>query len=262
MTRFSVLIIASAMIIMASTSAFAAGEDSPVFVPRADSGVPTIDGVWTSSDEWKKASETYVNYTDGSHLVIRAKHDGEKLYALLEMPDDYVVDGRAGICFDTLSNGGLYMKPDDYCFVLAAILKEYHGDSKSTLMYEAPLSLDVHAERGLSGQYSPYKSSKDHVTYEFVVPLKYLDNNEKEYGFYVVYETRGQTSSYTYYYSWPVHTTESSLRVASPSDWGQVIISSDVNVPEFPSPVIAVIAGVIGIVAVLSRFSSTKRSLF
>ena len=258
--RFPILVVGSLLLVVATFSpAHAVAQGPAIFIPRSETTAPTIDGVWTTSDEWSKASETLLNYTDGTRLIIRATHDADAMYMLLEMPDDYVVDGRAGICFDSLNDGGPYLKADDYCFVQADTVKEFHGDSKSTLMYAAALNSYVTAARGLSDHNSPYKSDKDHVTYEFKVPIEYLGSDAKEYGFYVVFETRGQTTNYTYYYSWPDLNSESAQRAASPRDWGQVVISSEVNVPEFPLPVVAAIFGVIGIVAILTRIPPSKK---
>jgi len=255
---FPILVVAAGLIGIAALPAFAATKGPAIFVPRSETAAPILDGTWTNPQEWSKASETFVNYTDGTHLVVRAKHDLDRLYVLLEMPNDYVLDGRAGICFDTLKDGGPYMKSDDYCFVLGDALREYHGDGRSTLMYAAALNSDVTASRGLSGPNSPYEPNKNHVTYEFGVPLEYLGSDFTDYGFYVVFDTRGETTNYTYSYSWPDFESESSQRVISPRDWGQVVISSDVNVPEFPLPVVAYIAGAVGIVAILTRTIPSK----
>ena len=256
-SRYPSLFVATALIVMAALPAFAVSDNPPIFIPRSESAVPTIDGVWTSSDEWRKASETIVKYADDTELIIKANHDTEKLYVLLEMPNDYVLDGHASICFDTSNEGGPYMKADDYCFVLGSTLGEFHGDGRSTLMQDTMLNPNASGARGLSGANSPYESDKDHVTYEFAIPLDYL-SDRTEYGFYVVFDTRGQTTNYTYYYSWPDFNTESSLRVQSPRDWGQVIISSEVNVPEFPMPLIALVTAVTGIIAILTRFNHFK----
>jgi len=255
--RYPIVVIASVMIVMAFVPVIAFGDTPPIYVPRSETGTPTIDGVWTTSQEWAKASETVLNYTDGTHLVIRATHDKDSLYVMLEMPDDYVVDGSAGICFDTKSDGGPYMNSDDYCFVLGNSLGEFHGDGRSNLMYGWPMDSGIFAGRGLSDAKSPYKSSKDHVTYEFEVPIDYLATHS-DYGFYALFETRGQTTNYTFNYSWPDFKSESSQRVISPRDWGQVVISPEVNVPEFPVVFMPALAALIGVVAILSRTKPVK----
>lgn len=254
--RFMLLYLGSFLTILAMLPATVLAEKPSIALPLSEDAdaSTTIDGVWTTPEEWSKASETFVNYTDGTQLIIRGKHDLKSLYFLLEMPQDYLLDGHAAVCFDTLDDGGPYMKADDYCFVLGSTdLKEYHGDGRTTLMQESGSNQQIVASRGLSNENSPYKSDKNHVSYEFKVPMEYLGDHGVDYGFYVTYDTRGQTANYTYYYSWPDYKSASYLRVVSPRDWGQVEISSDTVVPEFPVPVIGIIAGTIGVVAVITR---------
>lgn len=213
-----------------------------------------LDGFWTTSDEWSKASETYQNYTDGTQLVIRGMHDGTFMNILLEMPQDYVVEGRAAICFDTLNDGGPYMEPDDVCFLLGQTLEEFHGNGRTTLMQETGLHIDADGKRGLSGSNSPYEFGRDHVSYEFRIPIDYIGGaNRTQFGFYVVYETREEATNYTYHYSWPDYESSSSLRVAPPRSWGIMTTSSTAEVPEFPLPLVGLFAGLIGMVAVASR---------
>ncbi len=251
----TILITALATFILAAP---AAALQPIIVVPETGDGKkPILDGFWTTSDEWSTASQLLQNFTGGTQLVIRGLHDEEFMYILLEMPQDYVVDGRAGICFDTFNDGGPYLKADDSCFVLNENLKEYHGDDRTTLMQETGLHNNVDARRGLSGSNSPYESEKDHVTYEFKVPMQHIGTaNQTQYGFYVVFETRGQTTNYTHYYSWPAHETTSSLRVASPREWGVLSTSSTAEVPEFAIPLVGIIAGMIGAIIIVSR---TKR---
>ena len=260
---FAMLLLAVSTLTVGTFIPVTAQQQMVSFPASDDMDVPVIDGSWTTTDEWSKTSETYQNYTDGTQLVIRGIHDGAFMHILLEMPHDYVLDGRAGVCFDTVNDGGPYLKPDDVCFVLGQRLEEFHGDGRSTLMQETGLRMDVEGERGLSGSNSPYESGKEHVTYEFKMPVDYITStNRTQFGFYVVYETRGETTNYTHYYSWPDYESSSSLRVAAPRGWGIVSITSSSNstteVPEFPLPVVGLIAGLIGIIVVASRTTIFK----
>jgi hypothetical protein len=214
---------------------------------------PEIDGSWTSPSEWSKASETLANYTDGTRMVIRGMHDGDFVYVMLEMPDDYVVDGHGAICFDTLADGGTYMAADDYCFVMGTTFREYHGDGRTTLMQQAPLDAFVVAQRGLSDSKSPLYSSKPHMTYEFRIPLIYLGSDKTHYGFYVSFDTRGQENNYTFYYSWPDYKSAEYLRVASPRSWGVATLSPDTEIPEFPASLVGALAGIAGVAAIMTR---------
>lgn len=254
-TRHIFLFLGFLGLTLSATPGKALGEQPSIAIPfqsESDSQ-PIIDGVWTTPDEWRKASEMILNYTDGTQLVIRGKHDSSSLFILLEMPRDYVLDGHAAICFDTSSDRGPYMKEDDHCFVLGNnILKEYIGDGKTTLMRQTALSPNVIARSGLSDEISQHEAGKSHVSYEFKLPLSFLGDNSR-FGFYVTFDTHGQSTNYTYYYSWPDYDSAASLRVASPRDWGTLEISSETVVPEFPLHVIGVIVTAIGTVTVFTR---------
>jgi hypothetical protein len=76
----------------AMQAAFA--QANSITVPISKGDLPKIDGAWTSPYEWEQASVTFVNFTDGTELVIKAKHDINSLYVLLEMPKDARMDGH------------------------------------------------------------------------------------------------------------------------------------------------------------------------
>jgi hypothetical protein len=243
---------------LAGSPVLANGQQPILALPAAEDLEIEVDGVWTSASEWSKASETVINYTDGTRLAIRGMHDADFIYVMLEMPDDYVTDGHGAICFDTEGDGGPYLGEDDYCYVMGTSLREYHGDGRNTLMNQAPLDQFVAAQRGLSDSKSPMYDAKSHVTYEFKVPRDNLGSDKTEYGFYVSYDTRGQTNNYNFYYSWPDYKSAEYLRVASPRSWGVASLSADASVPEFPVPMIGTLAGIIGLAVVLTRTKFLK----
>jgi hypothetical protein len=238
---------------LASLPGFASAQQPVLVFPPVEDADVDIDGMWSSASEWSMASETSINYTDGSRLTIRGMHDADFVYVMLEMPDDYIVDGHAGICFDSLSDGGPYLARDDYCYVIGTSFREYHGDGRTTLMQQAPLDQFVSAQRGLSDSNSPLFSTKGHMTYEFKVPRHSLGSANTQFGFYVSFDTRGQDNNYTFYYSWPDYKSAEYLRVASPRSWGIASLSADAEVPEFPVPVLGALAGVVATVVVLTR---------
>lgn len=254
----SAILMASSLVLLSGMQGSALAQQPVIALPPVESANPEIDGVWTSSNEWSMASEAIINYTDGSRLAIRGMHNSDFVFVMLEMPDDYIIDGHAGICFDLQSDGGTYLARDDYCFVMGTVLREYHGDGRTTLMQQVPMDQYVTAQRGLSDSKSPLYSAKSHMTYEFKIPHDYLGSDKDQYGFYVSFDTRGQTNNYTYYYSWPDFKTAEYLRVASPRSWGIASLSSETIVPEFPVPVIGALAAIVGVVAVMSRTKLMK----
>jgi hypothetical protein len=253
----ALVVLSFLMIFISAITLPALGDRPAITLPlvKDSEKLIAIDGVWTSLNEWSRASLMIVNYTDGTQLVIRGQHDSSSLFMLLEMPEDHVLDGRGAVCFDTNNDAGPYMNPDDYCFLVGSNdrLIEYNGDGRTTLMQQAALNPSVAGARGLSNESSSNKSAESHVTYEFKIPLKELGDHNS-YGFFVTYETRGQDSSYTYNYSWPDYNSAASLRVASPRDWGHVEISSQSVVPEFPLQTVGIIAATtLGIFALTTR---------
>jgi hypothetical protein len=247
------VIVSFLLALLAAVPGNASAQQPIVGLPLVEEAEPEIDGAWTTDTEWSGASELMVNYTDGTRMAIRGMHDSDFVYVMLEMPDDYVVDGHGAICFDTQSDGGTYLGMDDYCFVVGTTFREYHGDGRTTLMQQAPLDQFVVGQRGLSDSASPLYSTNPHMTYEFRIPLDYLGSEKTQFGFYVSFDTRGHESNYTYYYSWPDFKTAEYLRTASPRSWGIASLTSDASVPEFPVPVIGALAGIVGLVAILSR---------
>ena len=137
----------TAVIIMSAIPA-AFAQTNSITVPISKGDLPKIDGAWNSPDEWKQASVTFVNFTDGTELVIKAKHDINSLYVLLEMPKDARMDGHGVVCLDTLNDGGYYMETDDFCFTLGNLVRVYQGNGKTTvMMHEIPVSRDLQAAR-------------------------------------------------------------------------------------------------------------------
>ena len=233
----------------AMPAAFA--QANSITVPISKGDLPKIDGAWNSPDEWKQASVTFVNFTDGTELVIKAKHDINSLYVLLEMSKDARMDGHGVVCLDTLNDGGYYMETDDFCFTLGNLVRVYQGNGKTTvMMHEIPVSHDLRAARDLTT--SPY-SSDEHVSYEFKIPLREFGPVATEYGIYTAFDTRGQTDDFTYYYSWPEFKTDSYLDVPTPRSWNKISLSPDADVPEFPLFAIGEIGAIVGLVTVLTR---------
>lgn len=253
-----VLIFGSAMLIIAAMPASFAQENS-ITLPISEGNVPVIDGVWTSSIEWSQASVTFTNYTDGTQLVIKAKHDWDSLYVLLEMPQDNRIDGHGVVCLDTLNDGGPYMKTDDYCFTLGSSLRAYRGDERTTVMRdEVAITQEVQAARGLTTSHSPY-GPEDHVSYEFKIPLEEFGPLATEYGLYITFDTQGQTNNFTYRYSWPDYKSDSYLDAPPPRSWGQISLSPDADVPEFSVSVLGAMAGIVGVAIIFSRTILLKR---
>jgi hypothetical protein len=239
---------------------------SPTLIESSDA--PILDGVWTEPDEWSNAVETFVNYTDGSRLVVRTLHDENSVFILLEMPDDHLVDGHALVCFDTLHDGGYNLEPDDYCFALGGNAREYRGDGYSKVGQQRDLVGGVVIERGLSGSNSPYYEVQNHVTYEYKIPLDYIGRSA-EYGFWVTFDSPGEVVDKAAKYYWPESARGSYFKVAPPREWGLLVVSTvapgttaDGTVPEFPASVMAGVAAIgLAILFARKRFGRQFKNL-
>jgi len=99
------LLLASALISPASASSRAVAYRSvnPV----------TIDGKWTSPDEWLDAQEILVE-----GMALRVKHDGSSLYLLIDALGDYTSDEDYAIVhIDPEGDGGHLPRPGDRSFL-------------------------------------------------------------------------------------------------------------------------------------------------
>ncbi|MFQ5999160.1 MAG: hypothetical protein ACE5J6_00145 [Candidatus Bathyarchaeia archaeon] len=79
---------------------------------------PTIDGNW-SAGEWADAPQYTMKGPAGETSYIRAKHDGSKLYVIIDWPWDNTSatlfwHENVWLAFDTLHDGGAAPQPDDY----------------------------------------------------------------------------------------------------------------------------------------------------
>jgi hypothetical protein len=255
--RHAFLLFGSVMLIIAAMPPSFAQENA-ITIPVLEGNPPVIDGVWTGPNEWSQASATFTNYADETQLVIKAKHDWDSLYVLLEMPDDNELDGHGVVCLDTLNDGGPYMKADDYCFTLGGSLRVYQGDGRTTVMSDqVAVSREVQAARGLTTNSPP--GSGEHMSYEFKIPLEEFGPVATDYGLYINFDTRGQASSFTYHYSWPDLESDSYLNAPPPRSWGQISLSPDANAPEFSVPVMGAIAGAVGLMTILTRTALFKK---
>jgi hypothetical protein len=87
-----------------------------IVCPKLENAV-TIDGRWTSNDEWNDAiSEELRFVSNPGKVYFRIKHDDESLFLLI----DYITlikpqeRDAAGIMIDTKNDGGDIMQKDDY----------------------------------------------------------------------------------------------------------------------------------------------------
>ncbi|MDH7563684.1 MAG: hypothetical protein QHH24_02205 [Candidatus Bathyarchaeota archaeon] len=207
------------------------------------SDIPTIDGQWTTANEWTDASETRLENTVNMTGYLRVKHNFTCIFILLDFATDYTRSTYdiGGVCFDRLDNGGVLPQSDDYLFGIQAGQTPAQVDvfqGTGTGQYPrdawARVSLvDVEGKANYSHVNDPYEGSIDHRIYEFQIPCKYLGAAE-DYGFYVFacdYHSNSMLE-------WPLGAGGNWTRMQplfnvppSPQNWGAV---TDNFIPEFP----------------------------
>lgn len=203
----------------------------------------TVDGKYSVFDEWKKSSQNYIEYDDGTRLIIRSAHDTENFYFMLNLPSDTV--GARGldfgiICLDVKNNKSITPDKDDYCFyvMLDGKSQSLQGGApfKATKNFET-ITIEHYSASGTMSDENDRYTPIPHTGYEFVIPISELGYSDN-YGMYVhVFDyNEGKI------YSWPKNLElDSFMDVPSPSLWGNMI-SPDKTIPEFEIPMIILLS--------------------
>ncbi len=171
-------------------------------VSRLSANPVTIDGRWTSQDEWIDAAE--ISYGDAVFCI---KDDKSFLYVLLDFISDETVDlgDLAGVRFDVLSDKANKPQPDDYS---VSLIHQYSGvetiwifqgnGTQWTLNWrgewnvENPLRI-VAASTGDAAN-DPYSKSP-HVVYEFAIPRNMFgDKSAIGFSAYMAHRELNETS--------------------------------------------------------------------
>lgn len=238
MKKFSVLIILFCL--LGTNLAFG---DKDLWISITDEADDIIfDGKWTFTQEWKHSSLDELQNDQGI-LIIRHSHDLVNIYILLDVLFDEVKSNqsdKAMVCFDTLLDGGVTIRDDDYCFVASMgsknpITLQGGGDLATTAnLKKIPNHSELIAIGGFSDENDRY-SVTPHATYEFKIPIDVIGYSS-EYGFYVyVYDDFGKI------FTWPENqTSEKYPYIAAPDQWGK-IVSPDKSIPEFNLPLLILI---------------------
>jgi hypothetical protein len=179
---------------------------------------------------------------------LRTAHQGNFIYVFIDDISDTIYakgSDKAMICFDTRNDKSKNPDSDDYCFI--STLGSHYP---LTLRGNSLLALTGYFEKisnptnlsgvgGISDENDRYTTTP-HAGYEFKVPTDFV-GRLNTYGFYVlVYHANNDK-----YYSWPENSTGIGfLHLASPSEWGN-LVSPDSSLPEFSTPILALILSLI-----------------
>jgi len=173
----------------------------------------TIDGMWTSPDEWTDASASRLEIANQT-TVLLLKHDNDYLYVMFDVISDTVqhteIEGASifhtsYLMFDTEINGGSVLHSDDLRILYGKIFDytqreiNYVGNdlnkiSTGNLSSSNPLGTfieppsDFKYELGFSSQNDPLESEFDHYIHEYQIPLDMIGNSETV-GFAIMADT-------------------------------------------------------------------------
>lgn len=146
-----------------------------VACPKLERDV-TIDGKWTSAQEWTDASEFPLTFMQGTgEAYFSMKHDNNNFYVLVDFVSraKTVVGDDALVVLDTQNDGGKEIKDDDL-----AILIRWNTPAVSTGAMQwggwmgqnwQPLPSGFEAKSSIEAQNDPH-STASHEIYEFRIP--------------------------------------------------------------------------------------------
>jgi hypothetical protein len=187
----------------------ARGGKDQITVPLLTKPV-TLDGMWTSPDEWKDAAEIAA---PGGFFGL--KHDQSYLYVLCDYVNDSALEEHdaSWVYVDTLNNGGSTPQADDFAFSL-----QWLSPTQSTVVEQRGTGSDwmtttfmlQSAVSSMDATNDPYSASP-HVIYEFRIQLSILTQATFSFGASLVM----QDGSTAVRVSWPQISSRS-----DPNQWG------------------------------------------
>jgi hypothetical protein len=221
-----------------------AAQSSQVTIPTLTKQV-TLDGRWTTFDEWIDAIEIRV-----SGGVFRLKHDQSYLYILFDHVNDGALENydNAWAYIDTLRNGGSMPQTNDFAFSL-----QWLSPTQSILVVQKGTGTDwmtttltLHSAAASTDATNDPYSSTPHVVYEFKIQLSILPQGATAMGVRLSMQD-GITGTSTV---WPSNSSR-----FEPKQWETMQLGAS-PIPEF-SAVTPILA--LGLIVPLYLLKRTKR---
>jgi hypothetical protein len=194
----------------------------------------TIDGQWTSADEWSDAGATALINCDCSNVTasgyLYAKHDPSNFYFLIDFTSSTLLDANndgMSVMLDPLHNDATVPQSDDKEFVAFQ-----NGGSMSvgTGTQGNEWSLNNPLPEGVKVAFSMASSSnraQPHEIAEFLLPFSIFPGMQNTIGFSIA-ARHGNIGSEFSLGLWPANRARGDL-----STWGELTISPT-PIPEFP----------------------------
>jgi hypothetical protein len=190
--------------------------DQTLLCPTLENPV-TMDGKWTSSQEWSDAYEGKLVFLWGSgEAYFRIKHDDDFLYLFVDYVSLTTPQERdaAGILVDTNNDGGEIMQNDDYYLTYlyisestAFLVRGWGTGSKiindfSDFNWQYVMTVDwelnpknFSADSTVDTQNNPY-STQNHVQWEFKIPKSEFKHNTIRFLAYAINAKNENGASY------------------------------------------------------------------
>jgi len=242
-------------IIFSSEETFASSTEPILITISPDMENVIFDGKWTFLTEWKPSSLTTI-VIDGKQIILRTAHFENFIYVFVDSINDFTLDkgmDKATICFDGQNNKNQITDKNDYCFSSTLGDKQgmvFQGGSVNELtgnFQKIPNPDDFISISTVSDDNDRYTKTP-HPSYEFKIPIELLQRSDN-YGIYLsVYDASSDTLS-----TFPKETIqENSLKIPSPSQWGD-IISPDKSLPELNLPILVFTILIFTVIIVQSK---------
>jgi hypothetical protein len=211
----------------------------------------TVDGKWTSNQEWVDAFQIALTFVQGSgEAYFKAKHDANRLYVLLDFVSDQETQegDSGGVLIDANNDGGQTPQPDDFQLTgrWNSATQFWSGMAKGTGTEWGSytvLPAGFKAASSKNAANDPYSTSS-HLIYELQIPLNQL--NPTEIGIYVYLFDRQVNQAV-----WVGTPME------NPSQYAHMTFTSQV-VPEFPAASVILLALLAGTTLLLRRSPRQK----
>lgn len=199
----------------------------------------TIDGKWTTSDEWSDASvtvmPTYVGSPNNATAYLYAKHDSSHFYFLVDFVSATslsVSDDYASITIDPTHDDGASSQSDDLRFnskypTGGVMLEGGSGGGNGAL----PSGVLIAMSMGNSSNLNQL-----HEITEFRIPFSVFTGLQNTIGFRAT-AAHGSGSAYTAV-SWPIGSLS-----GYPRTWGELTLSAT-PMPEFTHLWLALVLGI------------------
>lgn len=168
--------------------AFAIDKNNILEMPYTDNP-PLIDGKWSTADEWKGAGEAKIQ-TDHGTAYLLVNHDRDNIYFMVDDPNYLKPIGSVYAFFDTSNGASNSIGKEDFALSFGqfksgeAVAIEFNRGTSEGKWDRIELPSNIQKGSSLSSANDPYESGRDHLIFEFSMPLSFLHKQDR-YGFSV-----------------------------------------------------------------------------